>query len=247
MKGNITDMTRPELTIVIPTYNEEGIIQSTLERVSAALGDVRSHTEVILADDGSDNLPAVIERIGGKLGFAEIKVMRNPVPVGKGESIRRAFQAARGAIVGFIDADLSVVPSFVLEAVREINAGSDMCIASRVGNRFKSDKSLMTSICATTFSFVHRRLIFGTGRTFTDTQCGFKFFKRKVALDLYRDLVALDGLTDLEVLLKAVRSGYSISELKVPRSNERTGKRKLSRIIVREAVSLWRIFLKYRL
>ena len=240
-------MAKSDLTIVIPTYNEGDIIESSLKRISEALGSRRSQTEIIIADDGKDDLPIVIERSGRSFGFFVVRVIRNENRLGKGESVGRAFKSSGSNIVGFIDIDLSVAPSFIHDAIREIKNGNDICIASRVGNRFKSDKSLITSIVATIFSFIHQRLIFGRGRTFTDTQCGFKFFKHEVALDLFRDLVAMGGLFDLEILSKAVRQGYKISELKVPRINDRVGKKTITWIITHESFSLWRIFCKYRL
>lgn len=235
------------LTVVIPTYNEGDIIESSLKRISEELGDLRAQTEIIIADDGTDELPEVVERCGASFGFSSISVLRNDTHLGKGDSIRRAFEVSRGDIVGFLDVDLSVGPSYISSAVREIRQGNDLCIATRVGDRFRTDGSLATSVLATTFAFIHRRLLFGAKRNFTDTQCGFKFFKRPVALDLFKNLVATDGLTDLEILLKAVLRGYAVSELEVPRINDRVGKRKLSRVIVFETLSLWRIFCKYKL
>jgi len=240
-------MNEPELTIVIPTYNEGDIIVASLKRLSTTLGDLCKQTEVIIADDGTDDLPAVVEQCKNSLGFMAVKVMRNSPALGKGRSIVKAFNASRGAITGFIDVDFSVDPKFIHDAVREIKKGNDSCIGSRVGDRFKSDRSLMTSILATTFRWFYRHLLFGKDRNFTDTQCGFKFFKLEVAWELWKDLVAPDGLADLEVLVKAVKLGYKISELKVPRINDRRGKRRLSRIFVHETVALGRIFCKYRL
>ncbi|MCX6718899.1 MAG: glycosyltransferase family 2 protein [Candidatus Taylorbacteria bacterium] len=240
-------MAKKELTIVIPTYNEGDIIESSLRRISRALGNTCSQTEVIMADDGKDDLPLVIERLSNSFGFATVRVMRNTIPLGKGESTRTAFNASVGEIVGFIDVDLSVDPSFIHAAVQKIKDGNDICIASRIGNRWKSDKSLLTSLTATIFRSIHRNLLFGREKSFTDTQCGFKFFKREIALNLFKDLVATDGLTDLEILLKAVQSRYKISEIKVPRINDREGKRKLSRIFANETLSLCKIFCKYKL
>ncbi len=240
-------MAKFNLTIVIPTYNEGDIIEGSLKRVAADLGDLRTRTEIVIADDGSDNLPEVVNRSGKSLGFGTLRVIRNGDPLGKGISIQDAFHVSQGAIVGFIDVDFSVAPSYVHDAIREIRAGADICIGSRVGNRFKSDNSLMTSLAATAFAFAHRMFIFGWGRSFPDTQCGFKFFRREAAVDLYQGLVSKDGLTDLEVLVKAVKQKYKVVELKVPRINDRQGKRKLSRIFRHESVALWKIFLRYRL
>ncbi len=240
-------MNSPDITVVIPTFNEADIIEGSLRRVSQALGETRSHTEVIIADDGKDNLPEVVDRCRKSLGFAHLIVKRNVIPLGKGDAIAKAFMVAQGKVVGFIDVDFSVVPERILDAVAEIHKGYDICIASRVGNRLKTDKSLLTSVTATIFRILHRCFIFGFSKGFRDTQCGFKFFRREVAVDLFSDLVAMDGLADLEVLLKASRKGYTVAEIHVPRVNDRESKKNLSRIFAYEAISLWRIFCKYTL
>ena len=238
---------KPELTIIIPTYNEADIIGNSLAVIASDIGGLCRSTEVIIADDGTDNLPELIRQAGASFGFASIRVMRNQDRLGKGRSIARAFQEAEGAIIGFIDIDLSVAPSYIPEAVRILEAGNDVCIATRVGNRWKSDPNWVTSAAASVFTLMHRRIIFAGLADFPDTQCGFKFFRREPGRHLFRNLVAQDGLTDLEVLLKAVRSGYKIMEILVPRRSDRVGKRPLSKIFMRETLSLWKIFYTYRL
>lgn len=240
-------MKNPGLTIIIPTYNESGIIVQALGRIETAIGGLKSDAEILIADDGQDDLPQAVEKSKLSLGFASVVVMRNPMRLGKGASIRKAVAGALGDVIGFIDADLSVDPKHIPEAVSAIRSGCDICIGSRVGDRWKSDKSLATSIIASIFRFCHSALLFGPGNGFSDTQCGFKFFRGVVAKDLYGDLVASDGLADLEVLLKARRNGYKISEIKVPRNNERVSKRKISRIFVSETLSFFRIVARYRL
>lgn len=240
-------MAKTELTVVIPTFNEGDIIESSLKHISRALGEMCSKTEIIITDDGKDDLPEVIKKIHKLFNFSNIYVIRNKVHLGKGESIKQAFKVSQGNVVGFIDVDLSVDPIYIHDAIIEIKNGNDICIASRIGNRFKTDKSLVTSIIATTFSLINKIFLFNKRKTFKDTQCGFKFFKKEIANHLYKDLVAPDGLTDLEILVKAVGLDYKISELGVPRYNDRVGKRKLSRIIVGETLSLCRIFYKYKI
>ena len=239
--------TKPILTVILPTYNEADIIFSSLSRIAHDLGSLRELTEILIADDGTDNLPEMVAKSGRSLGFESIRVMRNADRLGKGKSIERAFREARGSISGFLDIDLSVSPEYISGAVKIIEEGSDICIATRVGSRWKSDPNWMTSAAATVFTLIHRRVIFAGLASFPDTQCGFKFFRHEVALDLFSDLVATDGLTDLEVLLKATRKGYKISEILVPRRSDRVGKRPLSKIFIRETLSLWQIFRKYRL
>ncbi|HEX7724157.1 MAG TPA: glycosyltransferase [Candidatus Paceibacterota bacterium] len=240
-------MKNPVLTIILPTYNEADIVMASLRLIAHDVGGLRGLTEIIFADDGSDNLPEVVAVETPALGFHSVRVMRNISRLGKGKSIERAFHEAKGAISGFLDIDLSVSPEYIPQAVKIIEQGNDICIATRVGSRWKSDPNWATSFAATVFTFIHRRVIFAGLASFPDTQCGFKFFRHDVARDLFMNLVATDGLTDLEVLLKATRKGYKIAEVLVPRRSDRVGKRPLSKIFVRETVSLWQIFKKYRL
>src|SRR3989344_4615231 len=97
-----------KLTVVIPTFNESDIIESSLKIISEDLKEMTPHTEIIIADDGKDDLPEVIARCGESFGYASVIVMRNTKPLGKGQSIKRAFDVSRGHVVGFIDVDLSV-------------------------------------------------------------------------------------------------------------------------------------------
>src|SRR5690348_12763353 len=93
------------LTVVVPTYNEASTIENTLQEIGKALGpDLCRETEVLIADDGEDAMPALIERLQGSRTFAKLELMRNSPPVGKGLSLSRAFLGAAGNVVGFLDA-----------------------------------------------------------------------------------------------------------------------------------------------
>ena len=233
----------PRLSLIIPTINEEEIILHTLHSIAGVLGPLATETEVLIIDDGADDLPS---RVGETPhSFRALTVYRNPERLGKGASIARGFGLSKGMVVGFIDADLSTSPHLIVEAHDSIIGGHDVYIASRDGGRRLHDRSFVKTLVARIFELGHRFLLFKGKRVFADTQCGFKFFKRATALDLYEDLVSRDGLADLEILVKAHKRGYRIAQRSVPRTNLRVGKRRLGAIFAGEAIDFCKIVFRY--
>ncbi|MBI3544713.1 MAG: glycosyltransferase [Deltaproteobacteria bacterium] len=240
-----------DLSLLIPTYNESDIIASTLEAVAKELGDdLASRTEVMLVDDGTDSLPAVILDIAPRLPFASVECMRNAPPLGKGKSLARGFAHARGPVVGFLDADLSTPASYIRQAYDVIrNDEADLFIGSRrvAGAEVTREQSAIKDVLGDVLHVVVNGFIFSGGRKYRDTQCGFKFFKNKVAKVLYKDLVAGDGMTDVEVLVRANMLKYRVKEVGVVWNDTRESKRSLRRILVGEVKAISAIVLHYKI
>ena len=96
----------PELSIVIPCYNEELRLPASLEKIAAYIRERRPNTEVLVVDDGSTDLTVQVaeswkDRIPG------MRVLSNGTNRGKGFSVRHGSLDATGEIVLFTDADLS--------------------------------------------------------------------------------------------------------------------------------------------
>ena len=97
-------MSAPQLSIVVPVYNEPNLIESVLRRVLASLVE----KEVIVVDDGSTQATKdVLARLQKVL---PIRVMTHPRNQGKGAAVRTGFQAATGDIVIIQAADLEYDP-----------------------------------------------------------------------------------------------------------------------------------------
>src|SRR5260370_19226329 len=98
--------TGPDLSIIIPSYNEELRLPDTLERIAAYLSASGRKAEVLVVDDGSkDGTAAVAEYFCIKI--PTLRVVSNDVNRGKGYSVRHGMQESRGRIALFTDADLS--------------------------------------------------------------------------------------------------------------------------------------------
>src|SRR5260370_33213612 len=96
----------PELSIVIPSFNEELRLPVTLAQVSAYIRASKRETEVIVVDDGStDRTADVANSFRGEI--QRLRGVANKKNRGKGYSVRHGLLQARGRVVLFTDADFS--------------------------------------------------------------------------------------------------------------------------------------------
>jgi glycosyltransferase involved in cell wall biosynthesis len=168
----------PELSIVIPAFNEELRLPATLERISAYLRSSHRDAEVLVVDDGSrDRTAAVAESFRGKI--PSLRVVPNGVNRGKGYSVRHGVEEARGQIVLFTDADLSAPIEEAGKLIGALNTQNcDVAIGSRAVNRslITVHESPFREFAGIIFNKIVRLILW---LPFVDTQCGFKAFRRE--------------------------------------------------------------------
>ena len=122
---------RLDLSLVLPTYNEGSNITAVLEQLIAHLDSVPDLTyEIIVVDDDS---PDRTWEIAGRLAEnrAQIRVVRRQSERGLSTAVIRGWQAARGRVLGVMDADLQHPPEVTGKLWAEMARGADLAIASR--------------------------------------------------------------------------------------------------------------------
>lgn len=243
-------METTRLSLLIPTYNEADIIEYCLNEIGKVMSPaLAAQTEIFIVDDGTDNLPEIVKRRPSAAPFKKIEVIRNSPPLGKGKSLTKGFMRSTAPICGFLDVDLSTPPQYIQEAYEAIATNkTDIFIGSRKidGSVVTREQFFLKDILGDTLGFVARSIIFSGMRSFKDTQCGFKFYKTPVANVLYEDLVAGDGLNDLEVLIRANLLGYRVQEKGVVWTDLRESKRSLRRILWGEIKAISKILVLYK-
>jgi dolichyl-phosphate beta-glucosyltransferase len=209
-------MSVPYLSVVIPAYNEQNRLPSTLVRVSDFLkGWGRPH-EILVVDDGSRDATVARAR---EVGGPSVTVVSNETNRGKGYSVRRGMLLARGERRLMTDADLSTPIEEVLPLLARMDEGYDVVIASRAvsGANIEVHQPWYREGMGRVFNLFVRSL---TRLDLEDTQCGFKLFSARAAEEAF-GACRLDGFSfDVESLYVARRRGYRIAELPVTWRND---------------------------
>jgi glycosyltransferase involved in cell wall biosynthesis len=201
----------PELSIIIPAYNEAATIVRTLTLVRDYLEREETSFEVILAADGNDGTrEKARELVGDDDRFT---ILGLPDRGGKGRGIRSGVQIAQGQVIGFIDADYKTPIEEIEKLLPWLEQGFDLAIGSRgMGDsKIERRQKLYRRIGSRVFAFGMRTV---TGiREIIDTQCGFKVFTRRAAQDIF-SRQKIDGyMFDVEILRLAQVLGYRIKEV----------------------------------
>jgi glycosyltransferase involved in cell wall biosynthesis len=202
----------PELSIIIPSYNEESRLLGSLEKIASYIDAQQRNTEVIVVDDGStDSTAAVAEQFRGKI--LNLRVLMNGVNRGKGFSVRHGSLEAKGNIILFTDADLSA-PIEEAEKLLKNLADHDVAIGSRAMNRrlIEAHQSAFREFAGVLFNKIVRTVL---RLPFVDTQCGFKAFRRERCQLIFEQQTIERFGFDPELLYLARHHGLSIVEVPV--------------------------------
>ena len=201
----------PEISMVIPAFNEALRLPTTLDRVQRHLSTAGLSAEVIVVDDGSHDATADIVRQHARR-WPQLKLVVAERNAGKGAAVRLGMAAARGRYRVFSDADLSVPIDDLEKLLRPLHAGAGVAIASR-GLR-DSQVELHQPRYRESMGKIFNRLvrIFVLGGVH-DTQCGFKAFTAEVADRVFPVLQTRGFGFDVEVLYRAQQAGYQIVEV----------------------------------
>lgn len=238
------------LSVVIPCYNEERNLQrGVLSEVERYLKKQKYTSEVIISDDGStDASIEFVEKYCQK--HPRFKLLKNPHG-GKPFAVRAGVKNARGKIVLFTDMDQSTPINQLSKLLPLFKEKYDVVIGSR--GQTRAGFSLFRQIASSSFRLFRQTLLL---RNISDTQCGFKAFKSKVAKDLFSRLLVFKkvkkakgwrvGAFDVELLFIAQKRGYKIAEVPVKWQDEdvATGKQ---RKFVKESKQMLKEILRVKL
>jgi dolichyl-phosphate beta-glucosyltransferase len=202
----------PELSIIIPSYNEELRLPATLSQIAAYIRGCRRTVEVIVVDDGSrDRTISVGESFRDEI--PSLRVVTNGQNRGKGYSVRHGMQEARGRIVLFTDADLSA-PIEEVEKLLPAMANHEVAIGSRAVDRslISVHESAFREFAGIVFNKIVRLILW---LPFVDTQCGFKAFRREECRLIFEQQTIERFGFDPELLYLARHHGLRSIEIPV--------------------------------
>ena len=196
-----------ELSIVIPAFQAELVIGETIKKIREATSEYDA--EIIVVDDGSDDLTSVEARQAG--ANLVITLDKNH---GKGAAVREGMLAAAGRFCIFTDADLAYPAKQILSVAEELEKGWDIV----VGNRRHPDShqivqtSSLREIGSLCFNILTWFVLLGGYR---DTQCGLKGFSSLAAEKIFTRSI-IDGFGfDVEMFHLGERLHLTLKEIPV--------------------------------
>jgi dolichyl-phosphate beta-glucosyltransferase len=212
-----------DLSIVIPAYNEQQRLPGALDRIITFLNAHSLRAEILVVDDGStDDTAKIVHSYGEK--YPNLRLVSNGRNRGKGFSVRHGVLEARGEIVLFTDADLSTPIEEADKLLPELlEKGYDMAIGSRAVNRklIEVHQPPFRERAGILFNSVVRWIVW---IDFSDTQCGFKAFRRERAKIVFEQQRVERFGFDPEILFLAKRHGLRVVEIPVRWSHDEATK-----------------------
>lgn len=168
----------PELSVVLPCYNEEGNLRTLISTIQESLAPLKINYEIVVTDDCSrDNSWSLLKQLAE--ADKRICVQRFEKNAGQSAALWAGIKAARGKFIATLDADMQNdprdLPKF-LEALKRF----DCVCGSRVESRAKGDNKIR--ILSSRIANGVRNWL--SGETISDSGCCFRAFKRECIADL---------------------------------------------------------------
>jgi dolichyl-phosphate beta-glucosyltransferase len=204
----------PDVSIILPCYNEAQRIGPSLKRLDAFLQTLPESYEILCVNDGSrDNTAQVITDLVPQI--RGLQLIDAPENRGKGAVVKRGMLAAQGARTLFTDADLATPPEEIPRMLEALKT-SPVVVGTRIhpdGRDMRTDaQPPYRRFLGKVFTFLASVLVI---QGFPDTQCGFKGFQREAAQAIFSRVETEGIVFDVEVLALARALGYAILQLPI--------------------------------
>jgi putative flippase GtrA len=228
--------------VVIPVYNEEADLESSVLRLQRYLSAQFPFTWVItIADNAStDHTWGIACRLAGQLdGVRAVRIDRK----GRGRALRAAWSASPATVVAYMDVDLSTDLDALLPLVAPLVSGhSDVAIGSRLAPGAQVDRGAKRELVSRAYNALLKATL---GNAFSDAQCGFKALRADVARALL-PLVEDDGwFFDTELLVLAEHNGLRIHEVPVDWTDDPGTTVDVTVTAVEDLKGIWRMMRRF--
>ncbi|AGB03512.1 dolichyl-phosphate beta-glucosyltransferase [Methanoregula formicica] len=204
-------MAPPEVTAIIPVYNDRESLERALPASVGILSTISPSFEIIVAEDGStDGSAAIVEAFSRT--ESRVRLLHSDKRQGRGRALNRAIREAQGSIVCYFDVDLATDMQHLPELIGAIRDGYDMA----TGSRLMPDSDIVRTggreIASRSYNFLVRLFL---SSTIFDHQCGFKAFNRERILTIIPTVRDTHWFWDTELLVRGQRKGFRVKEFAV--------------------------------
>jgi len=197
-----------DISIVIACYNEEPLLEESVNKIMAVMDATRWKYELIFVDDRShDNTRQIIERIIAENPRYILKKIFHERNTGRGKAVKDGMLVAEGTYVGYLDIDLEVGAHYIPLMVITLQQGADIATAFRV---YKETFNLLVR---TVLSIGYRFLMHMMLKIpVKDTETGYKFFNRERILSVLKETKDPGWFWDTEIMALSYHANLKIVE-----------------------------------
>ena len=192
----------PEISFVVPCYNEEGNLRPLMEAIRAAVDPLGISYEVVITDDhSSDNSWAILKELAAN--NARVRVQRFKFNCGESAASWAGMKAARGRSIVTVDADLQNDPRDLPKFLEALQKADCVC-GTRVESRGQGDNFVRIA-SSNIANWVRNKL---SGENISDAGCTYRAFRRECIADLkffkgmhrfLPTLIKMEGFTVTEI------------------------------------------------
>ena len=210
--AELLDQAPPALDVVVPVYNEETDLDSSVRRLHRYLTESLPFTfRITIADNAStDGTGEVAARLVDEL--PHVVYMRLDEK-GRGRALRYAWGRSDATVLAYMDVDLSTDLAALLPLIAPLLSGhSDLAIGSRLARGSNVVRGVKRELISRCYNVILRGTL---AARFSDAQCGFKAIRRDVAMELLPLIEDNSWFFDTEMLVLAQRCGLRIHEVPV--------------------------------
>lgn len=211
----------PEVSVIIPTFNEEHRIKRTIEALSKILSKRGINYEIIVSDGGStDKTVECIPKIKG------VKVLKSSRFSPKGDSLINGALKSKGNKILFLDADMPISAEDILRLIMETGE-FDLTVASRYHPLSKGACPKTRLFLGRLFNKIVKTLL---NITLYDTQAGAKCLSAPLAHKVLEKIQNRGYAFDVELILRALKQGAKVKEIPVKWMHKEGSRLKIPRV-----------------
>jgi len=213
------------ISIVLGTYNESENIAKLIPILEGIFQTEKIDGEIVVVDDNSpDGTGNVVRELG--MQFGNVKLYSRPRKLGPGSAHAEGYKQAMGEIIVGMDTDFSHDPNDIPRFIAKITEGYDLVLASRYirdgSYEVKSFETLKKSLASRTGNILARVILRVPAHDFTTS---FRAMRRRVVENVSTESAGNSFF--LEFIVKAYRSGFTITEIPITFKDRVSGKSKL--------------------
>ena len=219
------------VSVVIPAYNEEQTVGGVIEDTLKTLESADHPYEIIVVNDGSTDKTGLIA------SQYKTTLLTNSKNMGKGYSLRRAFQEANGEIIVTIDSDGEHRPKEIMDLIEPLLNGTDIVGGSRFLGASKDFTTKLNQVGNKLFNLA---ILLLTGVQVTDSQSGFRAFKKKILEELKLQSNGFE--IETEIMVKCLINGFDFKEKPVSCERRRHNVSKIK--IIKDGVRILKTIIR---